>query len=304
MPPPQLPTLPPGPLTLAAARQLGLSDHQWRLKGLRRQTQTVRTLTEPESAHERAALFALALPADCAFSHVTAAQLWGLPLPSALKGQEGLDVIRATGRGRIERHGCIPHHGAERRELDMLGGLRVTGLADTWVDLGEVMARGLDTADLVVAGDEVANRRPVASLAAVLGRRVRPRNSTALSEALTLIRAGVRSPMETRARLMFHRAGFPEPEVNAAIYSNDGGWLAEGDLVWRRQKVVGEYQGAVHGDIRSRSRDANRNGLLTDEGWRVLEIFSQDVFDAPRRVQTLTRFAGALVLDLTTLRIA
>ena len=60
MPPPQLPTLPPGPLTLAAARQLGLSDHQWRLKGLRRQTQTVRTLTEPESAHERAALFALA----------------------------------------------------------------------------------------------------------------------------------------------------------------------------------------------------------------------------------------------------
>ena len=47
-PPPQLPTLPPGPLTLAAARQLGLSDHQWRLKGLRRQTQTVRTLTEPQ----------------------------------------------------------------------------------------------------------------------------------------------------------------------------------------------------------------------------------------------------------------
>src|SRR6187200_1745290 len=142
------------------------------------------------------------------------------PSASALKGQEGLDVIRATGRGRIERHGCIPHHGAERRELDMLGGLRVTGLADTWVDLGEVMARGLDTADLVVVGDEVANRRPVASLAAVLARRVRPRNSTALSEALTLIRAGVRSPMETRARLMFHRAGFPEPEVNAAIYSN------------------------------------------------------------------------------------
>ena len=76
-------------------------------------------------------------------------------------------MIRATGRGRIERHGCIPHHGAERRELEVLGGLRVTGLADTWVDLGEVMARGLGTTDLVVAGDEVANRRPVASLAVV-----------------------------------------------------------------------------------------------------------------------------------------
>ena len=73
--------------------------------------------------------------------------------------------------------------------------------------------------------------------------------------------------------------------------------------MWRRQKVVGEYQGKVHAGIRNRSRDSYRNGLVADEGWRVLEIFSEDVHDAPRRVQTLSRFAGALDLDPRGLRI-
>ena len=109
--------------------------------------------------------------------------------------------------------------------------------------------------------------------------------------------------METRTRVLFHRAGFPQPEVNAAIHAGDGGWLAEGDLVWREQRVVGEYQGEVHAGIRNRSRDSYRNGLLGDEGWRVLEIFAEDVHDAGRRVVLLERFANALALDLRTLRI-
>jgi hypothetical protein len=302
MPPPKPPPLPPGPLTLAAARRLGLREHEWRLAGDLR-TQGVRSTTRPITTRERAGLFALALPADCAFSHITAAQLWGLPLPRSVEGQEELDVIRATGRGRVERHGCLGHRGGEARTIVTLQGLRVTSLADTWVDLGEVMGRGLDVTDLLVAGDEVANRRPLAPLATTLAGRVRPRHAVALAEALALVRPGVRSPMETRTRLVFHRAGFPEPAVNAALHARDGGWLAEGDLVWREQRVVGEYQGEVHAGIRNRSRDSYRNWLLVDEGWRVLEIFAEDVYDAWRRLRLLERFAHALALDLRTLRI-
>ncbi len=73
--------------------------------------------------------------------------------------------------------------------------------------------------------------------------------------------------------------------------------------MWRRQQVVGEYQGPVHAGIRNRSMDSYRNGLVEDEGWRVLEIFAEDVFDAPRRVGLLSRFAGALALDPRGLRI-
>lgn len=97
MPPRHLPALPPGPLTLASARELGLSDHDWRAAGPRR-TQTVRSAAGPTTTRERAALYLMALPPDCASSHVTAAQLWGLPLARAVEDQAELDVIRAPGR--------------------------------------------------------------------------------------------------------------------------------------------------------------------------------------------------------------
>lgn len=309
MPPPRLPALPPGPLSLAAARERGITDRQWRNPALIRHTRSVRSTQPLTKVVERARTFAAALPPDVAFSHVTAAQLWTIPLPSALESQEPLDVIRESRRAAVERRGCLSHRGAERRSLVVLEGLRVTSLVDTWVDLGEVMPRGLSFEDLVVAGDTVASRSSgpadaVDRLRKVLDARVRPRHGRDLRAALALVRPGVRSPMETRARLMFHRAGFPEPEVNGAIHADDGGWLAEGDLVWRAQRVVGEYQGAVHAGIRARSYDAQRNGLLADEGWNVLEVFADDVFDAPRRVVTLRRFAMALGLDLAQLRLA
>ncbi|MGL5818859.1 MAG: hypothetical protein ACRCYR_14925 [Phycicoccus sp.] len=311
---PQLPVLPSGPLSLDAARKLGLSDHQWRLTPLQRITQTVRDVVSPGTPAARAAAYALALPDDVVFSHVTAARLWGLPLPRHLEARVELDVQRRSGRPAIERRGCISHRGLESRSVSVLDGLRVTSLADTWVDLGEIATRGgFGRDDLVVAGDAALGRHvPTASpaedddlaplrpetLAAVLAARVRPRGGVVLAEALGLLRAGVRSPMETRARLVFHDAGFPEPEVNAPVTTPDGGWLAEGDLVWRTQRVVGEYQGEVHADRARRSADADRAGVLRDWGWTVLEIFAEDVFSPARRSRLLRRVAAALGLPL------
>ncbi len=310
---PHLPPLPPGPLSLAQARRLGLADHQWRLPDLRRTTRSVRSIAEPTTTRQRAAAFALALPADVVFSHLTAAQLWGLPLPAHLEAQVALDVMRPSGSGRIERRGCVSHRGAERRRTTTLHGVRVTSLVDTWVDLGEVAGRGLGRDDLVVVGDVVAGRcasAPSGSAAAAqpmadaLAARVRPRNKRLLCEALALVRPGVRSPMETRARLVFHDAGFPEPEVNGPVHAAGGGWLAEGDLVWRGQRVIGEYQGEVHAGRAARSADAYRQGILGDEGWTVLELFSEDLSGRHRRVAMLRRFARALGLDPATLRIS
>jgi hypothetical protein len=255
----------------------------------------------------------VALPDDAAFSHITACQLWRMSLPRQLEGQRELDVMRATSRAQVRRSECIGHRGLELRDTATAGGLRVTGLADTWVDLGEVLDRGLSLDDLVVLGDEAATRlhgrpepgaadeRPSGcgreQLSATLASRVRPRGKSLLMDALGLIRAPVRSPMETRARLMFHRAGFPEPQVNRPVFHRDGGWLLEGDLVWESERVVGEYQGSDHASIRRRSYDASRNALAGDEEWRVLEIYAEDVYRPARRVDCLTRFARALHLD-------
>lgn len=313
---PHLPELPPGPLSLEAARRLGLSDHQWRLERLHRVTEGVRALVCPDTVTERARAFALALPDDAVFSHVSAAQLWGLPLPERLAARESLDVMRRTGRPPVERTGCVPHRGAERREVVLHRDLRITSLADTWVDLGSLTPDGLTRDDLVVLGDEIVLRCPEprpgtppsplgpSALRTALDHRVRPRGKVVLEKALTLVRPGVRSPMETRARLVFHDAGFPEPSVNAPLTTPDGGWLADGDLVWHEQRVVGEYQGAPHADRRRRSADADRTGILADWGWTVLEIFAEDLFVESRRVRTLHRFARALGIDASGLSIA
>jgi hypothetical protein len=59
--------------------------------------------------------------------------------------------------------------------------------------------------------------------------------------------------METRSRLMFVDAGFPAPRVNDIVRHRHGGWLLEGDLVWRDKRVVGEYQGGHRADRARRS---------------------------------------------------
>ncbi len=317
MSPRRLPALPGGPLSLGAARVLGLTDHDWRDARLRRVTEGVRALHEPVDLRDRARAFALALPADCAFSHVTAARLWGLPLPAGLEGDGVLDVMRPSGQGRIERTGCRGHRGLERREVRGLDGLRLVAPADTWVDLGDLRTHRLTRDDLVVAGDAIATRcappgvrrspaqvaESVAPLRQALAQRGSPRGARLLADALTLVRPGVRSPRETRSRLLFVDAGFPEPDPCGPLHALDGGWLAEGDLVWPHQRVVGEYQGDVHGSRAARSADALRTGLLTDEGWTVLEIFAEDHHDAHRRRALLLRFARALGLDPGTLDI-
>ncbi|WP_299441265.1 hypothetical protein [uncultured Phycicoccus sp.] len=91
--------------------------------------------------------------------------------------------------------------------------------------------------------------------------------------------------METRARLVLHDAGFPEPEVGGAVYAAGGGWLAEGDLVWRAPRVIGEYQGEVHGSRAARSADAYRQGCSATRGgpfWSCSARTCPDVTDGSR----------------------
>lgn len=279
---------------------------------------------------ERAAAFARALPGDCAFSHATAARLLDIPLPRLIEESTILDVMRDSGRTPIRRRGCAGHRGLESRSVLQVSGLRVVAPLDTWCDLGELVRRGLGVDDLVVAGDVVANRLQgqldsdlaglgvsvddvvagegavpggLAALRAALDARVRPRGKATLDVSVGLVRVGSRSPMETRARLMFHRAGFPEPALNADVRDAHGGWLLEGDLVWHGYRVIGEYQGADHASIKRRSADGSRSGSAEDHDYRVIEIFAEDVFGGARRRALLRRFARAMRLDAGSLRI-
>jgi hypothetical protein len=290
-----------------------------RAPGLVVVTHGSRALREPEGLAERARAFLVAMHGEVALSHVSGAQLWGLPLPRALQAQQDLDVICASGAGPVKRAGCIGHRGLGARSIVSRSGVRVTGLADTWVDLGEVVGRGLTLDDLVVAGDVAARMlerpdsgaRGVALLSAALGDRVRPRGKVLLTHALPLISPRSKSPMETRARLVFARGGLPAPELNAAIHfdadregDGAGGWMLEGDFVWRAQRVVAEYQGEHHAAIGQRATDVARRHLAEDEGWTFVELFAGDVYGRAKRIAMLRRLGTALGMDESDLDLA
>ena len=75
----------PGPFSTAGARLLGVPPERLRRSDLVHPTRGAHMLVEPETLVERALAFQVAMPGDRAFSHVTAALLWGLPLPRALE---------------------------------------------------------------------------------------------------------------------------------------------------------------------------------------------------------------------------
>ena len=317
-------------LSLSTARSAGLTSAQWRDPELVRITRGVKASCELDGFAERCRAFALVLPADAVFSHLTAARLWGLPLPSWACAVDDLDVMRPTKRPVVERAGCRGHRGLDRREAAVVAGLPVTGLADTWVDLAEVRSpQALTADDLTVAADAVLMRwaesidvRPGEEewqaaarldmerrdggprpdrrdrLHAVLDQRVRQRGATRLRAGLARARVGSRSPMESRVRLLLDTRGFPEPELNATVVG-PGGWILEGDLVWRERRVIAEYQGEHHGGRRQRSVDVARRSLAEDDGWQVVEIWAEDVYGRLRRRTLLRRLADKLGLDLS-----
>lgn len=288
-------------------------------------TRGVRADRELETLRERASAFVKAIPEDCAFSHGTGAQLLGIPMPRRIEGRTDLDVMRPSDRPPVVREGVRSHRGLERRQVVLQDGLAVTSPADIWCDLAGPSMR-LTVDELIEAGDAVAELiaptmlrdeahplllpgddgweadpvlRGFVRMMATLRKRRRHKGKALLLEAFPHLRPRVWSPMETRLRLMLIRAGLPEPMLNLTVnFADGGGRMMTGDLVWPHRKVIGEYHGKMHLQLRTRSHDSDKRGLAEADGWRVIEVFSHHVNDERHRPEIIRRFAIALGLDL------
>ncbi|HET7725461.1 MAG TPA: hypothetical protein VFK68_12530 [Propionibacteriaceae bacterium] len=217
-------------------------------------------------------------------------------------------MIRDGRDGAIRRRGMIGHRGLFNREVVTSAGLPVTSLAETWVDMGELIRPGfpLGLDDLVVMGDAVATKLgSVEPLHEALCARVGPRGKLTLLEALTWIRVGSESPGETRARLVLVRAGLPEPELNQPVYAAGGRWLGRPDMRWVAQRVLLEYQGReFHDSDEQRAADKVRFRRFGDDGWSVLDVWDEDVNTDAARVALVLRTAEALGHPRTSLELS
>ncbi|WP_141819560.1 hypothetical protein [Humibacillus xanthopallidus] len=184
----------------------------------------------------------------------------------------------------------------------------MTSLAETWVDMGELIRPGfpLGLDDLVVMGDAVATKLgSVEPLQEALGARVGPQGKLTLLEALTWIRVGSESPGETRTRLVLVRAGLPEPELNQPVYAAGDRWLGRPDMRWVAQRVLLEYQGReFHDSDEQRAADKVRFRRFGDDGRSVLDVWDEDVNTDAARVTLVLRTAEALGHPRTSLELS
>ncbi|WP_461047921.1 hypothetical protein [Terrabacter koreensis] len=251
----------------------------------------------------------MSLVVEChCFSHLTAARLHGLPLPRSLDDDDAIHVMRDARDGAVRRRGVVGHCGLFARDVVDVDGIPVTNLADTWVDMGELIRPGvpLGLDDLVIMGDAVADRLgSITPLVEALDARKAPRGKRTLLEALSCFRVGSESPGETRTRLILVRAGLPEPELNATVYASSGRRLGRPDMRWVKQRLLLEYQGRdFHDSDEQRAKDELRFARFAKHDWRVLPVWDKNVTTGEAREALVVGVANELGhpiedLDLT-----
>ncbi|AYG04406.1 hypothetical protein D7I44_13290 [Gryllotalpicola protaetiae] len=231
-------------------------------------------LLEEADDDERFALlcdaYQVRMPRGWFFSGPTAARITGVPLPARL---ERLEVhvtapTRSTPRGPL-----VVGHTAQLAETTWMNGRRVRVLAEVWCELASVM----DVDELIAAGDRMLSEKPfllttLRHLEHAVAVHGPGRGARKLREALPQLRENVWSPRESWVRLVILRAGLPEPERNLRILGSDGKLIAIGDLVYRRFKVVIEYEGERWHKDRWSGLDVDRYNRLVLAGWTVIRV--------------------------------
>ncbi len=256
---------------VADARSLGVPLSRLRARDLHTPFRGVRTPQVPATLVERCRAYAAGCSDGIVFCGPTAARLLGIPLPARFERAEELHVLQRWTDRAPRGPGIVGHKTRHEIDLVTLAGLRCTAPVPTWFALGALLAHD----DLVIAGDAmVGGKQPligVADLRTAVRSHTRARGAARIREAFDEVRAGAWSPRETQVRLALVRGGLPEPELNAPI--DVAGRRYHGDLVYRRQRLLLEYEGRQHyTDARQWSHDLERYNAFAEESWTVLRI--------------------------------
>ena len=221
-------------------------------------------------------------------SRLSAAALLGLPVPSH-------PFVHITVRQEKERRfrpQIKVHVTSRRRRIILVRGMRVSDPCETFIDC----AGSLSFVDLVILGDALCRKYKVEPSELRKACADTDAYYAGLARAAAaFVRSGVDSPMETRLRLLIVLAGLPEPEVNIVRRREDGSWRRRYDLCYERIKLIVEYDGRQHAEDASQWKaDIARREEFDDEGYRVIVVTAEGIFDDP--LGTLRRVRRQLIL--------
>lgn len=276
-------------IRVAEAATWGLTPSQLRAKSAQRPFRGIRGFGIALSTDaDRCRAYLPELREHAAFSHATAALIYGLPLPERLRDQPIHVTSTAATRPRIP--GVVGHRerNVRRRQI---GDLPVVAPADVWCEL----ARSLTLPELVAVGDALISgirrggRRAeplceIAELREAIDRRSPAAGTAKLREAFLYVRSGVDSPQETFLRMLVIGAGYEEPVVAPTAIGADGvivtvdGFMVHPDLGYPKWRIAFEYEGDHHRtDQRQWRRDIARVRALEAAGWTVLRVTASDL---------------------------
>jgi len=273
------------PFTTEEARRAGITRAALRGRAFRSVIHGVSVSAEvPDSADVTAAALLAVGPALAWVSHASAARLLGVPLPP-LPG-EHLSVVDEA--DRIRRVGITCHIARPGARVIRRDGLQYSAPVQVFVELAEQ----LTLVDLVVVGDWMV-RNELVTLARLreFVAASRMKGSAAARAAVAFVRERVDSPMETRLRMLFVLAGFPEPEVNLTVDAGNG--RRRYDLCWPGVKVIAEYDGRHHAEREGQwEADLERREKIDDDGWKIRVFIAKDIYNTPH--VTVERMARVL----------
>lgn len=243
-----------------------------------------------QAAWEHAAAYAVVMPPGAFFSHVTAARVWGIPLPLRLDTTLHVSVAKSgtLPGGRNIRGHRLQTDGAD---VTALGPLRLTSLARTWCDLGSI----LELEALIAAGDFLLWWRQPASLRLDRSdledavRRFTGRRGTPLLRlALPFLSDRADSAAESKMRVRFWHAGLPAPEVNREVYDDLGNFIGMPDLRWPEYRSAFDYEGDHHRTDRIQwGKDLRRAPRFEDAKWSYLRAGAPDLQDSTEIIRLL-----------------
>lgn len=258
------------------------------------------------------------------FSHQTAAEIWGVPLP--LHAKFGSDGAGIAPESQIRLHvtsiapfqepriaGVIGYQTRDRQIRSVIyKDFSVTDPVSTLFTLaaatenrGGVKTWLLSIHDLIAAADYLVHvpavmtdknsGHPLTTIEELTARAhlFRGKGKQRLMEVLPRVRIGSESRMESLLRLKIVDSGLPEPQLNINIRDAAGIFIGRADLVYPDFRVIIEYDGDQHRTDRIQyEKDIDRVEKFENEEWNYLRVLRSGLF--PSFEKTRQRIERAL----------
>jgi len=228
--------------------------------------------------HAELLKFALrAVPSAQFAAEHSAARLYGGVTPPASSLHLGTRV-----RHNCTLDGIRLRFYKNKPDLAIHKGVLATSPGQTFLD----MSRSLEFVDLLVFGDSLVRNAPCRP--AYLRNFVADKSCHGAAQArevAAIVRSRVRSPNESRLRLLMVSGGLPEPEVNYLVDDEPTFRSREIDLAFPEWKVAVEFDGRHHIErVGQWNKDILRREDLEAMGWRFVIITSSSMYAEPLRV--------------------